>query len=124
MKKTLYNFIIESPEKFTINNAAIYIRDDGMSTTYQKVAQIFKELLSDGLIELRRMRHGYRLIASQEELKAKLIPNTIAYIRGCLCNNNDIFEVLSNIATGPILYKTTRKNCFSTPLSCFALHLT
>jgi DNA invertase Pin-like site-specific DNA recombinase len=112
MKKELYNFIIENPEKFTINNAAIYIRENGMSTTYQKVAQIFKELLSDGLIELRRMRHGYRLIVSQEELKAKLIPNTIAYIRGCLCNNNDIFEVLSNISNWAYSLQDDKKKLF------------
>ena len=98
IKRLTYDFIMQNPKKFITNDGAIYIRERGIKISYKTFSQLIKEeLLADGLIKVRPMNHGYELIASKEELKAKLIPNINIDISRWLCNNNDTFAVLIKI---------------------------
>lgn len=95
LRKLIYDCIIERQEKFTTNECEVYIRAHGYKISYKKVSKILKEeLLANELIEIRPMNHGYKLIVTPDELKAKFIPHTVVDISRRLCNNNDIFEVL------------------------------
>lgn len=95
LKRLTYDFIMQNPKKFTTNEGEVYVREHGMRISYKRFSKLLKdELLSNGLIKIRPMNHGYELIATQEELKARLIPNNVANIGGWLCDNCDIFAVL------------------------------
>lgn len=98
IKRLTYGFIMQSPQKFTTNDGAIYIRNNGVKIAYKTFSKLLKEeLLADGLIKVRPMNHGYELVATPEELKARLIPNIDVDISRWLCNNNEIFAVLKAI---------------------------
>ena len=98
IKRLTYDFIMQSPEKFITNDGAIYIRDHGVPIAYKTFSKLLKEeLLADGLIKVRPMNHGYELVATSEELKARLMPNIDASISRWLRNNNGIFAVLIKI---------------------------
>ena len=43
------------------------------------------------------MNHGYELVVTPEELKARLIPNIDVDVSRWLCHNNEIFAVLKAI---------------------------
>ena len=49
------------------------------------------------MVELREMRHGYRLTAPIEDVKRVLLANIVDCGTGWLRHNNDIFEILQNI---------------------------
>lgn len=98
IKRLTYDFIMQNPQKFTTNDGAIYIREHGVKISYKVVSKLLKdELLSDGLIKVRPMNHGYELVCTPEELKARLIPNIDADISRWLCNNNELFALLNTI---------------------------
>ena len=98
MKRLTYDFIMQNPKKFITNDGAIYIRERGIKISYKTFSQLIKEeLLADGMIKVRPMNHGYELVASPEELRARLIPNIDVDISRWLCNNNDVFAVLNKI---------------------------
>jgi hypothetical protein len=99
VKKYLCEFILQNPNKFITNDAAVYIRDCGVRISYGKISKILKnELLPANLITIRPMNHGYALVGTEEELKGYLIPNIDAYIGGWLRHNNELFETLTNIS--------------------------
>ena len=56
-----------------------------------------KELLADGLIKVRPMNHGYELVVSKKELRARLMPNIDADIRRSRSTDSEIFDVLISI---------------------------
>lgn len=98
LRKLIYECIIERQEKFTTNECEVYVREHGYKISYKKVSKVLKEeLLANGLIEVRPMNHGYKLIVTPDELKAKFIPHTVVDISRGLCNNYDIFAVLVKI---------------------------
>lgn len=98
IKRLTYDFIMQNPEKFVTNDGAIYIREHGMAIAYKTFSKLLKEeLLEEGLIKVRPMNHGYELVATPEELKARLIPNTEVDISRWLCNNSDIFDIFIKI---------------------------
>ena len=98
IKRLTYSFIMQSPQKFTTNDGAIYIRNNGVKIAYKTFSKLLKEeLLADGLIKVRPMNHGYELVVTPEELKARLMPNIDVDISRWLCNDNDIFAVLTKI---------------------------
>lgn len=98
IKKLVCDVILENPEKFTIGQCLEKIRNEGMTIAYKTISKILKEdLLDNNIIEIRSMNHGYRLIGSNEELKSKLLFNTIVAKADAYVNNNDIFEVLMKI---------------------------
>jgi hypothetical protein len=98
VKKYLCEYILKNPKKFITNDAAVYIRDNGVKISYEKISKILKnELLPANLIKIRPMNHGYELIGSETDLKGYLTPNIDAYIGGWLRYNSEIFETLTNI---------------------------
>lgn len=56
------------------------------------------ELRENGIIELRPMNRGYRLVGSEEELASKLLNNNVAGTGRCLSNNNDIFNIALKVS--------------------------
>lgn len=99
VKKYLCEFILQNPNKFITNDAAVYVRDCGVRISYGKISKILKnELLPANLIKIRPMNHGYELIGTEEELKGYLIPNIDAYVGGSLRHNGEFFETLTNIS--------------------------
>lgn len=99
VKRYLCEFILKNPKKFITNDAAVYIRDNGVKISYGKISKILKnELLPANLIKIRPMNHGYELIGSETDLKSYLTPNIDAYIGGWLRYNSEIFETLTNIS--------------------------
>ena len=98
IKKVLCDVILENPDKFTIGQCLEKIRNEGMTIAYKTVSKILKEdLLDNNIIEIRSMNHGYKLIGSNEELKSKLLFNTIVTKADAYVGDNDIFEVLMKI---------------------------
>ena len=95
IKKLIHGFITLNPTKFTTDQLTLHIRGNGIPISYKKVSKLIKEeLLADGLIKVRPMNHGYELVASKKELRARLMPNIDADIRRWLCNDSDIIDVL------------------------------
>lgn len=98
IKRLTYEFIMQNPQKFITNDGVVYIRENGVKIAYKTFSKLLKEeLLIDGLIKVRPMNHGYELVATQEELKARLIPNIDASISRWLCNDSDIFSTLTSV---------------------------
>lgn len=78
IKKYMYEYIIDNQEKFITNNCTVYVRSKGIKLTYKTVSKIIKEeLLENGLVEIRPMNHGYKVICTQEELQRKLLGNNV-----------------------------------------------
>ena len=105
---------MQNPSKFTTNEGEVYIRSHGMQISYKRFSKLLRdELVSNNLIKIRPMNHGYELIASPEELKAQLIPHNVASIGRSLCSNNEIFAVLFEISEWIESIKyTQQKNLF------------
>lgn len=98
LKKLIYEYIIENPEKFTTNECEVYVREHGYKISYKKVSKVLKEeLLANKLIEVRPMNHGYKLIVAPDELKAKFIPHTVVDISRWLGHNN-VINVIASIS--------------------------
>lgn len=98
IKKILCDVILENPDKFTIGQCLERIRNEGMTIAYKTISKILKEdLLDNNIIEIRSMNHGYKLIGSNEDLKSKLLFNTVVAKVDAYVNNNDIFEVLMKV---------------------------
>lgn len=99
LKKLTYEFIMKNPSKFTTNEGEVYVREHGIPISYKRFSKLLRdELVTNNLIKIRPMNHGYELIASPEELKAQLIPNNIANIGRSICSNSEIFAVLFEIS--------------------------
>lgn len=94
IKKLTYDFIINNPDKFTTGDGTVYIRSNGIKISYKTFSKFLKdELLSDGIIEIRPMNNGYKLVKSKEELERKLLNNNVVGVSRWLCYNNEIFDI-------------------------------
>lgn len=99
MKSLICDFILQSPEKFALTDAIVYLKENGVGVSHRTVSQLFRdELLSDNMIKLRKSNRGYELLASKDDLICKLKSHTV-YDRGrWLRNNNETFELLVKIS--------------------------
>ena len=88
IKKYLCEFIEANPEKFTKDECTVYVKDKGVKVHYKIISKIINEELGD-MVELREMRHGYRLIAPIEDVKRVLLSNIVDSTIGCLHYNNE-----------------------------------
>ena len=110
IKKLIYAFIARNPDKFTTDQLTIHVRGNGIPISYKKISKLIKEeLLADGLIKVRPMNHGYELVVTKKELRARLMPNIDADIRRWVCNNSEIIEVLIKISEWIQSISTTNK---------------
>lgn len=100
MKSLICDFILQSPEKFALTDAIIYLKDNGVGVSHRTVSKLFKdELLSDNMIRLRKSNRGYKMLCTEEELICKLKSHTV-YDRGrWLRHNNETFKMLINISS-------------------------
>lgn len=98
-KKLTYDFIMNQPDGFNTGEGHVYMREHGLVISYKKFSEFLKdELLSQGYIKIKPQNRGYRLIASEEELRAKLLPNNVAGISSGQGYNNEVFELLISIS--------------------------
>ena len=116
IRKHLYEFIAANPEKFTKDECTVYVKEKGVKVHYKIISKIINEELGD-MVELREMRHGYRLIAPIEDVErvllrnivnggteslrynnGKVSDNIVAGGTGYFCYNIDIFSVLTKIS--------------------------
>ena len=99
IKKHVYDYIIQHPDKFIASECTVYVREQGVKLTHRTMTKILRdELRENGIIELRPMNRGYRLVGSEEELASKLLNNNVAGIGRCLPNNNDIFNIALKVS--------------------------
>lgn len=114
-KKLTYDFIMNSPEKFNTSEGHVYMREHGLVISYKRFSEFLKEeLLSQGFIKIRPQNRGYKLIASEEELRAKLLHNNVTSIASGQGYNNEAFDLLVTINNwiDGIKTKVNKKNLF------------
>lgn len=87
IKKHLFDYIATHPDKFTKDECTVYVKEQGVMTNYKIISKIINEDLQ-GMVELRPMRHGYRLIKPIEEVERILINNIVTDTAECLYSNN------------------------------------
>lgn len=94
IRKHLFDFIAANPEKFTKDQCTVYVKDQGVKVHYKIISKIINEELGD-MVELREMRHGYRLIVPIDDVKRVLLSNIVAGTTELFGTNND--KVSDNI---------------------------
>lgn len=115
IKKYLYEYIRMNPDKFTKDACTVYVKDHGVKVNYKIISRIINEDLN-GMVELREMRHGYRLTAPIEEVERILINNIVADTAECLYSNNvkygERMESINNVvsAAESLHYKYAKKS--------------
>ena len=67
--------------------STLYIKNKGIKTNYKIISRIINDELGD-LVELREMRHGYRLIAPIQDVERILLNNIVIGAEECLHSNN------------------------------------
>lgn len=98
MKSLICDFILQSPEKFALTDAIVYLKDNGVGVSHKTVSKLFKdELLSDNMIKLRKSNRGYELLATEEELVCKLKSHIVYDRSRWLRHNNETFELLISV---------------------------
>ena len=98
MKSLICDFILQSPEKFALTDAIVYLKDNGVGVSHKTVSKLFKdELLSNNMIKLRKSNRGYELLATEDELKCKLKSHIVYDRSRWLRHNNDTFKLLIDI---------------------------
>lgn len=98
MKELVCDFILQSPEKFALTDAIVYLRENGIGVSHKTVSKLFKdELLSNNIIKLRKSNRGYELLATEEELICKLKSHIVYDRSRWLRHNNETFKLLINI---------------------------
>ena len=98
IKKHVYNYIMENPDKFIAGDCAVYIRNQGDKVTNRTVTSILKELQDNKLIEKRPMNHGFKLTGSHKDLERSLLNNNVVGVSRWLHKNNDIFRVALKVS--------------------------
>ena len=96
IKKHLFDFIAANPDKFTKDQCTVYVKDQGVKVHYKIISKIINEELGD-MVELREMRHGYRLVAPIEDVKRVLLSNIVASTAGQF-NHNIVISVITAIS--------------------------
>ena len=98
MKELVCDFILQSPEKFALTDAIVYLKDNGIGVSHKTVSKLFHdELLTNNMIKLRKSNHGYELLAAEEELICKLKSHIVYDRGGWLRYNNETFKLLIDI---------------------------
>lgn len=87
IRKHLFDFIAANPNKFTKDQCTVYVKEQGVKVHYKIISKIINEELGD-MVELREMRHGYRLIAPIEDVERVLLRNIIESRAKSFSNNN------------------------------------
>ena len=99
IKRYICEFILENPNKFITNDVTVSVRNKGIPLTYKTVSKIIKEdLLENKLIEIRPANHGYKLVATPEELKSTLLFNNVASNSRWQCKNNVIIDIAHSVS--------------------------
>ena len=91
-------YILQHPEKFTLPQLTVYVRESGVKISHKTLAKLVRELIAEGLIKIRPMNHGFELAGTTKQLRARLMPNIVANISRSLCNNNVKTELLMQIS--------------------------
>ena len=94
IKRKMYDYIVENPDRFTAKYCTIYIRNSGTKLTLDTVAKIInEELVANNMVKLTS--YGYKIIGPLEEIKRLLIPNNVTDIHRCIGHNNVIKAIAS-----------------------------
>ena len=109
IKKHLFDFIAANPDKFTKDQCTVYVKDKGVKVHYKIISKIINEELGD-MVELREMRHGYRLVAPIEDVKRVLLSNIVDSTAEQF-NHNNVMSVISSISEW-VDYTRYKKNKF------------
>ena len=110
IKELLYEFILKDTDKIVTRNAAFYIREQGLSLTFESLSKIVKEeLLEQGIVQRNPMNRGYKLIADVKELERVLLGDNVVGSARWKGNNSVIFKIAESIGLwiGDISYKKT-----------------
>ena len=91
-------YILQQPEKFTLPQLTVHVRESGVKISHKTLAKLVRELITEGLIKVRPMNHGFELAGTPKQLRARLIPNIVANISRSLRNNNVKMELLMQIS--------------------------
>lgn len=95
IKRKMYDYITEHPDKFSAKYCTIYIRNSGTKLTLKTVAKIInEELVANNMVKLTA--YGYKVIGSMEEIQRILIPNNVIDIHRCIGHDN-VIKVISDI---------------------------
>lgn len=94
IRKYLFDFIASHPNKFTKDQCTVYVKEQGVKVHYKIISKIINEELGD-MVELREMRHGYKLIRPIEDVKRVLLGNIDVGAIELFGHNND--KVSDNI---------------------------
>lgn len=111
IKKLLYDFILQNPDRIVTRDAAMYIRSQGVPLVFDTLSEIVKtELLENNIVVRRQGNHGYRLISDVDTLSRKLLTNIDLYNNRCNCNNSVIIETANSVCKWikEISYKNKR----------------
>lgn len=96
IKRKMYEYIMDNPERFTAKYCTVYIRNSGTKLTLNTVAKIINEdLVANNIVKLGA--HGYKLIGAQEDLARLLIPNNVGDIHRRISHNN-VIKTISAIS--------------------------
>lgn len=110
IKELLYEFILKDTDKIVTRNAAFYIREQGLSLTFESLSKIVKEeLLEKGIVQRNPMNRGYKLIADVKELERVLLGDNVVDHARWQNDNSVIFKIAESIGLwiGDISYKKT-----------------
>ena len=111
IKKHLYDFILQNPERIVTRDAAMYIRAQGVPLVFDTLSEIVKtELLENNIVKRRQGNHGYALISDIDTLSRKLLSNTVLDNTRWECDNSVIIETANHICKWikSISYKNNR----------------
>jgi hypothetical protein len=82
-KMYLYEYIAHHQDKFTKDECTLYVKNKGVKTNYKIISRIINDELGD-MVELREMRHGYRLTAPLQDIERVLLGNIVVGAIECL----------------------------------------
>ena len=94
IRKHLFDFIASHPDKFTKDQCTVYVKEQGVKVHYKIISKIINEEIGD-MVELREMRHGYKLIKPIEDVRRVLLGNIDVGAIELFDHNND--KVSNNI---------------------------
>jgi hypothetical protein len=98
-KMYLYEYITNHQEKFTKDECTLYVKNKGVKTNYKIISRIINNELGY-MVELREMRHGYRLTAPLQDVERVLLGNIIIGAVECLHTDNvKNYESIENIVS-------------------------
>ena len=98
IKRKMYEYILANKDGFNSNHCTVYIRNSGTKLTWKTVSKIInEELVNNNIIEFDKHLNAYKLIGTQKELEAALIPNTVMSIDRCIGHDN-VIKIIASIS--------------------------